>query len=154
MHRRQGDLLEIHPCVTRHSRHSSRKTFQRQSSHLQTFQSFQTFQTFQSFQSLQTFQSFRTFQSFMTFQPFQAFLQVPVPPGFPPQYSILQIECIFYMFYKFYSSIGFHRKLHRVPVEQLQTLQTTNIHSSKKGRCCDIGQTCIGKDVKMTYSPE
>ena len=20
--------------------------------------------------------------------------------------------------------------------------------------CCDIGQTCIGKDVKMTYSPE
>ena len=28
------------------------------------------------------------------------------------------------------------------------------IHSSKKGRCCDIGQTCIGKDVKMTYYPE
>ena len=26
-----------------------------------------------------------------------------------------------------------------------------NIHSSKKGRCCDIGQTCIGQDVKMTY---
>ena len=37
---------------------------------------------------------------------FQAILQVP---------SILQLECKFYMFY---SLIGFHRKLHRVPVEQ------------------------------------
>ena len=25
---------------------------------------------------------------------------------------------------------------------------------SSGGGCCDIGQTCIGKDVKMTYSPE
>ena len=94
-------------------------------------------------------ETFRTFQSFMTFQPFQAIrqiLQVPVSPGIPPHSSILRLECIFY---NFYSSIGFHRKLHRVPVEQLQTLQT--LHSSKKGRCCDIGQTCIGKDVKMTY---
>ena len=46
-HRRQGDLLEIHPCVPR--------TFQ-------SFQSFQTFQTFQSFQSFQTFQSLQTLQ--------------------------------------------------------------------------------------------
>ena len=37
MHRRQGDLLEMHQCVTR--------TFQ-------TFQSFQTFQTFQPFQAV------------------------------------------------------------------------------------------------------
>ena len=30
-HRRQGDLLEMHPCVFQeHSRHSSRKSFQRQ----------------------------------------------------------------------------------------------------------------------------
>ena len=61
------------------------------------------------------------------------FYNVPVSPGNPPHSSILRLECIFY------SSIGFHRKLHRVPVEQLQTLQTF-IHSSKKGRCCDIGQ--------------
>ena len=67
MHRRQGDLLEIHPCVlqdipaTRPS-----KGIQL----LQTFQSFQTFQTFRSFQS------FQTFQSFMTFQPLQAILQI------------------------------------------------------------------------------
>ena len=82
-----------------------------------------------------------TFQSLMSFQPLQAILQVPVSPGNPPHSSILRLECIFY---KFYSSIGFHRK----PIGQLQT---TNIHSSKKGRCCDIGQMCIGKDVKMTY---
>ena len=67
---------------------------------------------------------------------------VPVSPGNPPHFSILRLECIFYIFYKFYSSIGFHRKLHRVPVGQLQTLQTF-IHSSKKGRCCDIGQIDI-----------
>ena len=44
-HRRQGDLLEIHPCV------------------LQDLpRTFQTFQTFQSSQSFQTFQSFQTLQ--------------------------------------------------------------------------------------------
>ena len=55
---------------------------------------------------------------------FQAILQVPVSPGNPPHSSILQLECIFY---KFYSSIGFHRKLHRVPVEQYK-LQTFYKH--------------------------
>ena len=38
----------------------------------------------------------------------------------------------------------FPQKLHRVPVEQYK-LQT--LHSSKKGRCCDIGRT-------RHYSPE
>ena len=114
-HRRQGDLLEIHPCVLQ----DLPKTFQ-------------------------SFQAFRTFQSFMTFQPFQAILQVPVFPGNPTHSSILRLECIFY---NFYSSIGFHRKLHRVPVEQLQTLQT--LHSSKKGRCCDIGQIDIFSRIEL-----
>ena len=41
-HRRQGDLLEIHPCVLQ----ELPMTFQ-------TFQSFQSFHTFQSFQLLQ-----------------------------------------------------------------------------------------------------
>ena len=75
-------------------------------------------------------ETFRTFQSFMTFQPFQAILQilqVPVSPGIPPHSSILQLECIFYNFYRSYSSIGFHRKLHRVPVEQYK-LQTFYRH--------------------------
>ena len=118
MHRRQGDLLEMHPCV------------------LQdlpvTFQAFQpqvltkatpvtpiapeTFHVFLVFPDIpilpDTPETFRTFKSFMTFQPFQAILQilqVPVFPGIPPHSSILRLECIFY---RSYSSIGFHRKLH------------------------------------------
>ena len=130
-HRRQGDL-EIHPCV------------------LQDLP--KTFQAFQLQDLPKAFQTFQTFQVIHDISAFQAFLQVPVTPGFPPHYSILQLECIFYIFYNFYSSIGFHRKLHRVPVGQYK--HSTNIHSSKKGRCCDIGQIRIGKDVKMTYSPE
>ena len=131
-HRRQGDLLEIHPCVLQDIPGIQPQDLPR------ALQSLQTFQTFQSFQT------FRTFQSFMTFQPFQAILQVPVSPGNPTHSSILRLECIFYIFYNFYSSIGFHRKLHRVPVEQLQTL-----HSSKKGRCCDIGQIDIFSRIEL-----
>ena len=107
MHRRQGDLLEMHPCVL----HDIPATPVAP-------------------------ETFQTFQSFMTFQPLQAILGVPASPGNPPHSSILRLE------YIFYSSTGFHRKLHRVPVGQLQTLQTF-IHSSKKGRCCDIGQIDI-----------
>ena len=127
MHRRQGDLLEIHPCV---------------------FQDFP--KTFQAFQSLQTFQ---TFQSFMTIQPFQVILQVPVSPGNPSHSSILQLECIFYIFY---SSIGFHRKLHRVPIEQIQTFYKHYILQRKGDVVISVKtcKTCIGQDVKMTYSPE
>ena len=136
MHRRQGDLLEMHPCVLQDLP--------------MTFQAFQPqVLTKATPVTPVTPETFQSFQSFMTFQPFQAILQVPVFPGNPTHSSILQLECIFYIFHNFYGSIGFHRKLHRVPVEQLQTLQT--LHSSKKERCCDIGQTCIGKDVKMTY---
>ena len=106
MHRRQGDL-EIHPCV------------------LQDIPDIPVFLVFPDLPVIpDTPETFQTFQSFMTFQPFQAILQVPVFPGNPPHSSILRLECIFYIFYKFYSSIGFHRKLHQVPVEQLQTLQT------------------------------
>ena len=102
-YRRQGNLLEIHPCVLQ----DLPKTFQ-------AFQPQDLPKAFQTFQSLQTFQ---------TFQPIQAILQVPVSPGNPPHSSIPRLECIFYIFYKFYSSIGFHRKLHRVPVGQYK-LQT------------------------------
>ena len=55
-HRRQGDLLEIHPCV------------------LQDIQV--TPVTPVAPETFQSFQTFRTFQSFMTFQPFQAILQI------------------------------------------------------------------------------
>ena len=112
MHRRQGDLLEIHLCV------------------LQDLP--KTFQAFQLQDLPKAFQTFQIFQSFMTFQPFQAFLQVPIPPGFPPHYSILQLECILYIFYKFYSSIGFHRKLHRVPVEQYKHSTTITFFKERE----------------------
>ena len=112
-HRRQGDLLEMHPCV------------------YMTFQLLQLLQLRYSSYS----RDIPDIPVIHDLPAFQAILQCS---------SILQLECIFYIFYNFYSSIGFHRKLHRVPVGQLQTLQT--LHSSKKGRCCDIGQ-----DVKMTY---
>ena len=102
-HRRQRDLLEIHPCI------------------LQDLP-----KTFQAFQPQDPPKAFQTFQSFMTFQPLQAILQVPVSPGNPPHSSILRLECIFYIFYKIYSSIGFHRKLHRVPVGQYYK-HSTNI---------------------------
>ena len=120
-HRRQGDLLEIHPCVLQ----DLPKTFQ-------------AFQLQDLPKAFQTFQTFQTFQSFMTFQPFQAILQIPVSPGNPPHSSILQLECIFYIFYKFYSSIGFHRNSTEYQLNNTNILQT--LHSSKKGRCCDIGQ--------------
>ena len=79
-HRRQGDLLEIHPCV------------------LQDIPGIPATPVAP--------ETFRTFQSFMTFQPFQAILQAPVSPGNPPHSSILRLECIFY---NSYSLIGFHR---------------------------------------------
>ena len=158
MHRRQGDLLEIHPCV------------------LQdlpvTFQAFQpqvltkatpvtpiapeTFHVFPVFPDIPVFpdtpETFRTFQSFMTFQPFQAILHVPVFPGIPPHSGILQLECIFYIFYNFYSSIGFHRKLHRVPIEQLQTLHYRHYILQRKGDVViSVNFVSVKIDVKMTY---
>ena len=106
-HRRQGDLLEIHP--------------------LQDLpKAFQVFQP-QDIPDIPVFPDIPVVSDLPVISDipvirdlpaFQAILQVPVSPGNPPHSSILQLECIFYIFYKFYSSIGFHRKLHRVPVEQ------------------------------------
>ena len=94
-HRRQGDLLEMHPCVLQDIPGNSSCS--------------------------------------------RVIHDLPASPGNSTMFQYLQgIHPI----PAFYSSIGFHRKLHRVPVGQLQTLQTF-IHSSKKGRCCDIGQIDI-----------
>ena len=98
-HRRQGDLLEIHPCVLQDIPGNSSCS--------------------RDIQDIPVIpDTAETFQSFMTFQPSRQFYNVPVSPGNPPHSSILRLECIFY------SSIGFHRKLHRVPVGQLQTLHS------------------------------
>ena len=78
-------------------------------------------------------ETFRTFQSFMTFQPSRQFYNVPVYPGNPPHSSILRLECIFY-----------NSTVRLVSTENSTEYQLGNyrhyIHSSKKGRCCDIGQ--------------
>ena len=142
-HRRQGDLLEMHPCVLQ----DLPVTFQAVQPQVltkatpvtpvtpETFQSFQTFQTFQSFQSFQTFQSFqalRTFQSFMTFQPFQAILQILQCSSIsrvstPFQHSPIRMHILQFDWFP-----------QKTPPSTSWAI--TNIHFSKKGRCCDIGQ--------------
>ena len=131
-HRRQGDLLEIHPYVLQDIPGIPAARPSKGIQLLQTFQPFQAFQTFQSFQP------FQTFQSFMTFQPFQAILQILQSSSIsresnPFQYSPIRMHILQILQFNW-----FPQKLHRIPVGQLQTFLQT-LHSSKKGRCCDIG---------------
>ena len=63
MHRRQGDLLEMHPYLLHYIPVTPVAP-----------------------------ETFQTFQSFMTFQPLQAILQCPVSPGNPPHSSIFLIR--------------------------------------------------------------
>ena len=133
--RRQGDLLSSLQRPTRHSRHSSRKTLHRHSSSTRTFQ---------------TFQSFMTFQPYRHYYTFQHLQYNPVPSG-----AIQCIQCIqgFYPFQHFFNqnANSTHRLVYTRNSIECQSNTghyiTTNFHSSKKGRCCDIGQT-------LTYSPE
>ena len=115
-HRRQGDLLEIHPCVLQDIPGNSSCS--------------------KDIPDIPVIPE--------TFQPSRQFYNVPVFPGNPPHSSILRLECIFYIFYNSYSLIGFHRKLHRVPIGQLQTLQTFILQ--RKGD--------VAISVKLTDSPE
>ena len=94
-HRRQGDLLEMHPCVL--------QDIQGNSSCSRDFQDIPVIHDLPAFQAILQCSSISREST-----PFQ---------HSPIRMHILQ-------FYSFYSSIGFHRKLHRVPVGQLQTLQT------------------------------
>ena len=118
MHRRQGDLLEVHPCV------------------LQDLP-----KTFQAFQPQDLPKAFQTFQSFMTFQPFQAFLQVSSisRESTPFQHSPIRMHILHIL-----QILQFDWFPQKTPPSTSWTIQTTNIlqniHSSKKGRCCDIGQ--------------
>ena len=103
-HRRQGDLLEIHPCV------------------LQDLP-----MTFQA-----TPVAPETFQSFMTFQPFQAIPQCSSisRESTPFQHSPIRMHILQFDW--------FPQKT--PPSTSWAITNITNIHSSKKGRCCDIGQ--------------
>ena len=109
-HRRQGDLLKMHPCVLQDIPGNS--SCSRDIPDIPVIHNLPAFQAILRCSSISR-------------------------ESTPFQHSPIRMHIL--QFYSFYSSIGFHRKLHRVPVGQLQTLQTF-IHSSKKGRCCDIGQ--------------
>ena len=121
-HRRQGDLLEMHPCVLQDLP--------------MTFQAFQpqvlTKATPVTPIAPETFQSFQTFQSFMTSQPFQAILQCSSisRESTPFQHSPIRMHILQFDW--------FPQKT--PPNTSWAITDITNIHSSKKGRCCDIGQ--------------
>ena len=95
-HRRQGDLLEMHPCVLQDLP--------------MTFQAFQPQDLPKALQLLQLLQrhsghSSHSWPSSLSRQ-FYKFYVVPVSPGNPPHSSILRSEWTFYIFY---SSIGFQK---------------------------------------------
>ena len=138
-HRRQGDLLEMHPCVLQ----DLPMTFQASQPQVLTKATPVT---------PIAPETFRTFQSFMTFQPFQAILQILHCSSIsrestPFQHSPIRMHILHIL--QFLQFDWFPQKT--PPSTSWAITDITDIHSSKKGRCCDIGQTCIGKDVKMTY---
>ena len=77
-------------------------------------------------------ETFRTFQSFTTFQPFQAILQCSSisRESTPFQHSPIRMHILQFDW--------FPQKT--PPSTSWAITDITNIHSSKKGRCCDIGQ--------------
>ena len=113
-HRRQGDLLEIHPCVL--------QDIQGNSSCSRDIQDIPVIHDLPAFQAILQCSSISREST-------------------PFQHSPIRMHILHIL--QFLQFDWFPQKLHRVPVGQLQTLQTLH---SKKGRCCDIGQ-----DVKMTY---
>ena len=133
-HRRQGDLLEIHPCV---------------------LQGIPVFPVFPDIPVIpDTPETFRTFQSFMTFQPFQAILQILQCSSIsrestPFQHSPIRMHILHIL--QILQFDWFPQKT--PPSTSWAITNTTNIHSSKKGRCCDIGQTCIGKRCQDDIFP-
>ena len=82
-----------------------------------------------------------TFQSFMTFQPFQAILQILQCSSIsrestPFQHSPITMHILHTL--QFLQFDWFPQKT--PPSTSWAITDITNIHSSKKGRCCDIGQ--------------
>ena len=119
-HRRQGDLLEIHPCV------------------LQNIPGIPATPV--------TPEAFRTFQSFMTFQPFQAFLQILQFSSIsrestPFQHSSIRMHILHIL--QFLQFDWFPQKLHRVPVEQLQTFYKHYILQRKGDVAISVEQDTI-----------
>ena len=118
-----------------------------------SIQSTKTYKAFQAFQPQDLPQAFQFYKDIPDIPvihdipAFQAFLHIPVPSS--------AIQCIqgFHPFQHFFNqnANSTHRLVStRNSIEyQSKTIQDIpqTLHSSKKGRCCDIGQT-------LTYSPE
>ena len=91
-HRRQGDLLEMHPCVLHDIPGNS--SCSRDIPDIPVIHDLPAFQAILQCSSISR-------------------------ESTPFQHSPIRMHIL-----QFYSSIGFHRKLHRVPVGQLQTLHS------------------------------
>ena len=130
-HRRQGDLLEMHPCVTRTLQAFSCKTFQRHPviTDIPVFPDIPDIPVFPVFPDIpDTPETFQTFQSFMTFQPFQAILQCSSisRESNPFQHSPIRMHILHILhILRVLQILQFdwfpQKKLYRVQVEQLQT---------------------------------
>ena len=80
-------------------------------------------------------ETFQTFQSFMTFQPFQAILQCSSISRESTPFQHFPIRMHILHILQFLQFDWFPQK-----TPPSTSWAITNIHSSKKGRCCDIGQ--------------
>ena len=89
-------------------------------------------------------ETFQAFQSFMTFQPFQAILQCSSisRESTPFQHSPIRMHIL-----QFLQFDWFPQKT--PPSTSWAITNITNIHSSKKGRCCDIGQIDIFSRIEL-----
>ena len=115
-HRRQGDLLEMHPCVL--------QDIQGNSSCSRDIQDIPVIHDLPAFQAILQCSSISREST-------------------PFQHSPIRMHILHIL--QFLQFDWFPQKTS--PSTSWAITDITNIHSSKKGRCCDIGQ-----DVKMTYS--
>ena len=137
-HRRQGDLLEMHPCVlqdipgipatslSRHSRHSSLSSLSRHSSRSRDIPDIPVIHDLPAFPGNSTNSTSSSISREST--PFQ---------HSPTRMHILQ----------FLQFDWFPQKLHRVPVEQLQTLHYRHYILQRKG---DVVISVKRASVKMS----
>ena len=92
-------------------------------------------------------ETFQAFQSFMTFQPFQAILQCSSIPreSTPFQHSPTRMHILHIL-----HILQFDWFPQKTPLSTSWAITNiTNIHSSKKGRCCDIGQIDIFSRIEL-----
>ena len=143
-HRRQGDLLEMHPCVLQDLpvtfQAFSHKSLQRQLQLLQLLQRHSSLSRHSRHSSLSSLpdtpvapdtpETFQTFQSLMTFQPLQAILQILHCSSIsrdstPFQHSPIRMHIL--QFYNSYSSIGFHRNSIKCQLNNTNYKHSTDI---------------------------